>query len=302
MATSPRRRALVTGASSGIGLEIARALAARGFDLVITARRQDALTALASELRAAHGIEVEVVTADLAASDGASTVWQAASAAGARPVDVLVNNAGFGYFRSFSDVAWPLGAGMVTVNITALTELSHHFIGAAKARGERSHILNIASTASFQPIPDFAVYAATKAYVRNFSEALSLELANTPISVTCVCPGGVTTEFIARAGYGSFGKFANMTFETPATVARISVEAMLAGKRTRVIGLINRLGAMLASVSPRAITMRTARHFLGKMPEAPLPDENPAPPGQLPSAAQPSPSSSTPSSASSEEP
>ena len=179
-------RALVTGASSGIGAAIARELHARGATLVLTARRRAQLDALAAELGSA-----EVIAADLGAPGGAASVWSAASG---KPVDILINNAGFGYFRPFAEIDWQRDAEMVQLNITALVELSKRFV----AQGTGRYLVNIASIGAYQSVPNMALYAASKAFVRNFSEALHDELRGTT-GVTCICPGGTKTDFHAMA-------------------------------------------------------------------------------------------------------
>src|SRR5215468_10819651 len=172
------KRALVTGASSGIGAAIARELAALGVDLVLTARRRAALDAVAAEC-IARGVRVEVIAADLGAPAAAGALWTAARAGG--PVDILINNA-------------------------SLVELSRRFVDDRSAGfpQDRAYLVNIASIGAYQAVPHMAVYAASKAFVRNFTEALHDELRPSPISVTCVCPGGTATRFHAMAGAGNY--------------------------------------------------------------------------------------------------
>lgn len=245
------QRALVTGASSGIGLAIARELSARGATLVLTARRRSALEALAAELGGA-----EVIVGDLGQSGGASSVW---SAAAGKPVDILVNNAGFGYFRPFAEVDWQRDAELVQLNITSLVELARRFTDQTTGK----YLVNIASIGAYQSVPNMALYAASKAFVRNFSEALHDELRGTT-SVTCICPGGTKTEFHAAAGAGNYGFIANMSMMTAEEVARISVRAMLAGKRTVIPGLMNKLSCFGVRLVPRRIASWMARRVLGK--------------------------------------
>src|SRR4051794_25416500 len=156
-------RALVTGASSGIGAAIARDLAAGGAHLVLTARRKQPMQALADEL----GVKADIVVADLGLPGAGAAVWSAAAAGG--PVDVVVNNAGFGYFRRFDQAEWARDAEMMHLNIASLVELSRRFVDARKGASGRGYLLNIASIAAYQSVPNFAVYAATKAFVRNFT-------------------------------------------------------------------------------------------------------------------------------------
>ena len=191
--------AVITGASSGIGEQYARQLAARGVDLVIAARRLDRLEKLAKELSSAHDVNVQAIEADLAKTGIAQSLFKAATQS-SRQVTILVNNAGIGPFGRF--VKGPLERHLetLTLNMHALTELSHRFCGHMLEHGKKSFITNIGSIASYQGASNFAVYAATKSYVRIFSEILGRELRETGISVTCVCPGGTYTEFMEANG------------------------------------------------------------------------------------------------------
>jgi uncharacterized protein len=271
-ALSSRPRALVTGASSGIGRAIAVQLAARGCDLVLTARRLPLLDELAGELRGQHAeLDVETVAADLGAAGGAAALWEQATAT--RPLDLLVNNAGFGTFRTFTSTAWQRDAELLQLNVVSLVELCHRFVSAAKARSSTApaHVLNIASIAAFQSIPHFANYGASKAYVRNFSEALHDELRGTRIRVTCVCPGGTKTPFHDVAGAGNYGALANASMLSAETVAEISVAAMFAGKRTVVPGAFNKLSCFGVRLVPRSWASRVARWVLGEPRDGELP-------------------------------
>jgi short-subunit dehydrogenase len=265
------RRALVTGASSGIGLAIAHRLAARGATLVLTARREDKLRDAAAALTAAHGGEVDVIPADLGRPDGAAALWTAARAGGA--VDVLVNNAGFGYFRPFTTAEWARDAELIQLNITSVVELAHRFVADHRATppAHRVFLMNVASTAAFQAVPNFAVYASSKAFVRNFSEALHYELAASPIGVTCVCPGGTVTEFHAAAGAGDYGKLATASMLSADKVAELGVRALLRGKKTVVTGFMNKLSCWLAPRAPSGLASRSASWVLGRPKTSPLP-------------------------------
>jgi short-subunit dehydrogenase len=251
-------RALVTGASSGIGAAIARELHARGASLVLTARRRAQLDALATELGGA-----EVIAGDLGQPGGAASVWSAASG---KPVDILINNAGFGYFRPFAEIDWQRDAEMVQLNITALVELSKRFV----AQGTGKYLVNIASIGAYQSVPNMALYAASKAFVRNFSEALHDELRGTT-GVTCICPGGTKTEFHAVAGAGNYSWIANASMMSAEEVARISVRSMLAHKRTVIPGLMNKLSCWGVRLVPRRFASWLARRVLGKPRPGALP-------------------------------
>jgi short-subunit dehydrogenase len=264
------KRALVTGASSGIGAAIARELAALGADLVITGRRRDALDAVAAACRA-PGVRVEIVVADLGKPDGAAALWTAARAGGA--IDILINNAGFGYFRPFRSVDWARDAELVQLNITSLVELSRRFVD-DRATGfahDRAHLVNIASIGAYQSVPNMALYTASKAFVRNFTEALHDELRGSPITATCVCPGGTATGFHAMAGAGNYGWLANASMMSAEAVARNAVRAMRSGKRNVVVGLLNKLSCWSVRLVSRRIASWMSRRVLGTPKAAALP-------------------------------
>ena len=266
------KRALITGASSGIGAAIARELAQRGVKLVLTARRKDALENIAEACRK-DGASVEVVVADLGTPTGAAALWGQVAAAG--PVDICINNAGFGYFRAFSDAEWKRDAELVQLNITSLVELSRRFIDdrTRTAPGDRAYLVNIASIGAYQSVPNMAVYASSKAFVRNFTEALHDELraAGSPMSATCICPGGTVTDFHAAAGAGNYGWIANHSMMSAEAVARITIKAMRKGKRNVIPGVINKLSCWGVRFVPRRFSSWMARFVLGKPRAAALP-------------------------------
>ena len=253
------KRALVTGASSGIGAAIARELASLGVDLVLTARRRDALDAVAATCR---GVKVDIVTADLGKPDAARALWADATAGG--PVDILINNAGFGYFRRFDEVDWARDAELVQLNMTSLVALARCFVDARKAGTAPAYMVNIASTGAYQAVPNMALYAASKAFVRNFSEALHDEHRGTPLSVTCICPGGTETAFHAASGGGDYSWIANASTKSAQFVAHAAIRAMLRGKRTVVPGLFNKLSCFGVRFVTRQFASRIATQVLGK--------------------------------------
>lgn len=263
-------RALVTGASSGIGAAIARELAALGADLVLTARRRDALDAVAAGCRA-RGVRVDTVLADLGTAGGPGALWTAARAGG--PVDILINNAGFGYFRPFRSVDWARDAELIQLNITSLVELSRRFVDDRSAgfAHDRAHLVNIASIGAYQAVPHMALYASSKAFVRNFTEALHDELRGSSITATCVCPGGTATEFHAVAGAGDYGWLASASMMSAEAVARIAVRAMRAGRRNVIPGLLNKLACWSVRLVSRRIASWMSRRVLGKPRTAALP-------------------------------
>ncbi|HET7691622.1 MAG TPA: SDR family oxidoreductase [Gemmatimonadota bacterium] len=246
--------ALVTGASSGIGLELARVAASRGHDLVLVARGESALRALAGELARDHGAAAHVVVADLALSDGPDRVVEAVEALGLE-VDVLVNNAGFGLYGDFLDTDLAIERDMIAVNVTAPTALANRFAIPMARRG-RGRILNVASTAAFQPGPRMAVYYASKAYVLSLSLALSVELAGTGVTVTCLAPGPVRTPFRERAQVSASRLFSGERGRQAEEVARAGWNALERGRRLAIPGMLNRVGATAAQVLPSGLAAR----------------------------------------------
>jgi len=260
MPSVTRPLALVTGASSGIGADLARVLAARGYDLVVVARSKDRLQDLAREL-ASHHAAVHIEVEDLAAPGAAARLADRVRAAGHK-VDVLVNNAGFGLTGPFHQGTPVELSGMIAVNVTALTEFSREFLPDMIER-RRGGILNVASLAAFQPGPFMAVYYATKAYVLSFSEALWEECRGTGVTVTALCPGPVETRFAERAAMTDIRLFASglMPKMGSAQVAELGVEGLTHGRRVVVPGLTNRLLALSSGMTPRALGLRVTRYL-----------------------------------------
>jgi short-subunit dehydrogenase len=273
------KRALVTGASSGIGAAIARELAGLGVDLTLTARRRDALETVAAACTA-RGVRVDIITTDLGLPGAASALWTTARTAA--PIDILINNAGFGYFRPFRDADWQRDAELIQLNMTSLVELSRRFIDdhagdrAGAAASGRAYLVNIASIGAYQSVPNMALYASSKAFVRNFTEALHDELRGSPISATCICPGGTETAFHAAAGAGDYGWVANASMMSAEAVARSTVRAMRRGTRTLLPGLPNKLAAWSVRFVPRRIASWLASRILGKPKAAALPSRSAA--------------------------
>jgi len=240
--------ALVTGASGGIGADIARELAALGAHLVLTARSHDKLEALATELRARGAITVTVIAIDLATREGPAALAAEVERLGL-VIDVLVNNAGFGTWAALSDTPWGDVERLLDLDVRALTFLTHHFVRGMKARG-RGHIMNVASFLAFAPCPDFATYAAAKGYVLSLTEALDHELKKTGVRAFATCPGGTRTSFTDAAGQTltNIGKRSLMTSEA---VAKKSVHKMLRGRRTYIPGFMNVLSGFFLRLVPR---------------------------------------------------
>jgi uncharacterized protein len=249
MIAAGRPLALVTGASSGIGRELSRELAKDGHALVLTARREAPMQALAAELRA-QGAAVTVIAADLS-RHGAAAALAEEIAARALEVEILINNAGLGGVGRFDRVD-PLRVGeMLHVNIVALTELTRFLLPAMVGRGH-GRIMLLGSTAGFLPGPGMAVYFATKAYVLSLGEALAQELRGTGIGVTTLCPGATATNFFAVAGSEHGVVPAQMS---AAAVARIGYRGLKAGRRVVIAGLHNQVLAMGSRYAPHTVTL-----------------------------------------------
>lgn len=243
------RLALVTGASSGIGMQLARLFAADRIDLVLVARRAQELDSLAAELRTGCGVAVTVLPLDLAQPGAARALFAALQSRGLVVTD-LCNNAGFGLFGLFQGTALDDESAMIQLNITALTELTKLFLPPMLAR-RNGRILNVASTASFQPGPFMAVYYASKAYVLSLSEALATELKGSGVTVTALCPGPTRTGFQARAAMHNSALLKNVALTDVDDVARAGYRAMQRGQRVIVPGWINRLGVFSTRFVPR---------------------------------------------------
>jgi uncharacterized protein len=251
--------ALITGASSGIGADLAREAAKDGHDLVLTARRVEPMQALADELKAL-GATSTIIASDLSKSDGPANLFREIEQRGIA-IELLINNAGLGANGLFAGSDLTRIGEMLQVNIVALTELTRLILPAMVAR-KRGKVMLIASTASFQPGPQMAVYCATKAYVLSFGEAISYELRGSGVTVTSVCPGATTTEFSRVAGTGSTGLFKDAM--TSAEVAHLGYEATKAGKRVVITGLRNRIMAHAARMSPHAIVLPIANKIMSQ--------------------------------------
>lgn len=244
--------ALITGASMGIGEAFADALAARGYDLALAARSGDALAHIAARVRAHGGGRAEVIVADL--QDAAGPDFVAREAAGRLgQVDLLINNAGYGAHGRFETIDAPREVGQIRLNIEALVVLTNRFAPAMLARGSGG-IINVASTASFQPVPYMAVYGATKAFVLSFSEALTEEFRGRGVRVLALCPGPTRTQFFATAGDGAqFGRI-----RSPQQVVRTALRAYDRGASYAIDGSANRLLALSQRAFPRTLVARVA--------------------------------------------
>jgi short-subunit dehydrogenase len=254
--TEKRPTALITGASSGIGVVFAREYASRGYDLIIAARRTDRLNKLAAAITKDTGVAVKVVASDLSVPNSAAKL---AKAVGSTPVDVLVNNAGWGNIGPFSDEDLTSMADEINVNVIALTQLSRLFVGPMIERG-RGAIINIASTAAYQPVPNMAVYAATKAYVLSFTEALWGELQGTGVTALAVSPGGTATEFFEVAG----GRAMAGGLMTPAQVVATAMSALdvASPAPSVIVGAQNRVMAIAGRFAPKRLLISVAKTLM----------------------------------------
>src|SRR6476620_49148 len=250
-----RETALITGASSGIGLDLAQ-LMAPNFDLIITARNQAALEKIALELQTAHGNHVHVIPADLTLPEAPQQIFAEIDRRGL-PVDILINNAGFGSYGAFAESDLRTSLDMVEVNIAAITALTRLALPGMIQR-KHGRIMNVASTAGFQPGPLMAVYYATKAYVIMFSEAIANELKGSGVTVTCFCPGATATNFAERANMKESRLFKLGAMKSK-DVARTGYKGMMAGKVLVIPGIINKTLAMSVRFSPRKLVTAISR-------------------------------------------
>jgi len=248
--------ALVTGASGGIGEELARLFAADGHSLVLVARSRDKLSALAEELSDRHNVNARVLPADLARAEAPREIFEELQS-DAVTVDALVNNAGIGSYGLFAETDAKTELDLLQINVVALTHLTKLFLPQMIAR-RRGYVLNVASTAAFQPGPLMAVYYASKAYVLSFSEALANETSGTGVRVSVLCPGPTETGFVAAAGMGE-SKLFDANVMSARAVAVEGYRGMLSGKTIVIPGLRNRLLASGYRFAPRGLITKVVR-------------------------------------------
>ncbi|WP_292021370.1 SDR family oxidoreductase [Maritimibacter sp. UBA3975] len=250
--------ALITGASSGLGREFARLAAADGWNLVISARRTEELDALAAEL----STDVVVVTADLSQPGAADTLWDQAS--DGRDIDLLVNNAGIGVHGRFATAGNARERGSVALNVVAHTELLQRALFDFRERGVRGQVLNVASLAAVMPAPSMAIYHASKAYVLSLSDAVHYECKRDGITVTALCPGPTRTGFFDAAGLDKTWLTTVMPMPTADTVAAAGWRALKSGKRSVTPGLMPKIIAFSARLTPRGLLSRMNGFFWGR--------------------------------------
>ncbi|HUN05819.1 MAG TPA: SDR family oxidoreductase [Aggregatilineales bacterium] len=254
--------ALITGASGGIGLELARVFAREGHNLVLVARSAEKLEAVAAELSAKHGIQTLALSSDLAAPAAPQQVYDQVSARNIA-VEVLVNNAGIGNYGPFHENDVETDLTVARLNMIALTHLTRLFLPGMVQR-KRGRILNVASTAAFLPGPLMAVYYASKHYVLALSEALAEELANTGVSVSTLCPGPTRTEFQDRAAMQE-SKLIQSGMMEVTTVAEAGYRGLMAGQRVIVPGIFNQITAFLPRLLPRRLVTRMVMQAQGRV-------------------------------------
>lgn len=263
MASTTRQTALITGASSGIGLALAKRFAIGGYSLILVARSEDKLKALQDELIKEHGIEAFVFSYDLIQPDATQKLFDAVQQQGLQ-VDVLVNNAGYGDYGEFVGSDWNKQQGMISLNVMATTHLTHLFLPGMVQRGS-GRILNLSSTAAFQPGPLMSVYFATKAYILSFSEAIAAETAGTGVTVTVLCPGPTQSNFAETADMNKVAAIQNLStdnFPTAAEVADYGYQAMQKGQVVAVHGTLNKLLTFSNRLAPRAVIRQGVKMFL----------------------------------------
>ncbi len=249
------RRALVTGASSGLGVDFARQLASWGTNLVLVARRETELRAVAQDIAAKSPVDVEIVACDLSERDAPARLHKDLTARG-KSVDVLVNNAGFGLFGKFLEIPWERERNMLELDIVTLVHMTKLFAADMATRGF-GYLLQVASIGAFQPTPTYASYAAAKSFVLSFGEAIHHELSGTGVSCTVLSPGVTATEFLKVSGQKAT-PYQRLVMMKSEDVARIGLEAMLRRTPSVVPGLVNAMSAQATRFMPRRMATAVA--------------------------------------------
>ncbi len=244
-----RKTALITGASGGIGYEFVKIFADKNFDLILVARNINKLEDIKSDIQRKYHVDVETLPMDLSNPSSAQKIYATIQKL-ERTINILINNAGFGDYGNFAELDWEKGNRMLQVNITTLTQLTHLFM--KDMIGEKEgKILNVASTAAFQPGPQMAMYYATKAYVLSFSEAVAKELQGTGVTMTTLCPGPTKTNFQATAAADSSKLFKRLHVATAKEVAETGYKALLKGKPIAIHGILNKILVFTTRLAPR---------------------------------------------------
>lgn len=254
--------ALITGASSGLGYEFAKIHAAKGSDLVLVARNIQQLNALRDSIQASNNVRVHIIEKDLSKPSAAQEIFDYTQSHQLQ-IDILINNAGFGYMDDFLNAPLQKDEDMMYVNMLALTQLTKLYAQQMVHRG-KGCIMNVASTAAFQPGPTMAVYCATKAYVLHFSEAIASELDGTGVTVTAFCPGATATAFMSVAEMEDSALVKGRKLPSAEEVARYGYAAMMGGKRVVIYGVKNSLMVFGLRFTPRNLVTKVARMVLKK--------------------------------------
>jgi uncharacterized protein len=254
--------ALITGASNGIGLELAKIHAAKGGNLVLVARNKPRLDKLKAELETQYKISVHTIGKDLSAFNAALEVYEETTKHNIK-IDYLINNAGFGDFGMFVETDWTKEFQMINLNITALTQLTKLYLKDMIKRS-KGKIMNVASTAAFQPGPTMAIYYATKAYVLNFSEAIDNEVRDSGVTVTTLCPGATESGFQAAAAMEESNLVKGKKLPTAKKVAEYGYTAMIKGRTVAIHGIMNWIMANTVRFTPRAWVVKLTRKIQDK--------------------------------------
>lgn len=252
--------ALITGASKGIGLELANIFASKGYNLVLVARSEKELLDLQTQLQDKYGVTAYIMVRDLSIPDAAQAVFEEIKAKNIE-IEFLINNAGFGYYDYFLNEEWDRNYRMMQLNMIALTQFCHLFAKEWKGR-KRGKMMNVASTAAFQPGPKMAVYFATKSYVLSLSQALNQEFRKLGITVTALCPGPTDTNFMDDSDLGSVKMLKKIKMPSARQVAQYGFDAMMKGKPVAIHGTANRLVANLVGCLPRKWVVKISEKMI----------------------------------------
>jgi short-subunit dehydrogenase len=252
------KRALVTGASEGIGFELCKLLAKDGYSIVLTARNQEQLQKRVEQLKA-HNVETHIIVQDLSLPDACEKLFAELTARNLQ-IDILINNAGFANYGDFSSNSLDKEMALLQVNIVALTKLTKLLLP-SMLKNKDGKIMNLASMAAFVAGPQMAVYYASKAYVLSFSEALACELEGTGVTVTAVCPGATATEFQERAGLGRSKLFEKFKPMDATTVSEIGYRGMMNGEPIVITGGMNKLMALATRLTPRNVSTHLVKRI-----------------------------------------
>lgn len=252
---------LITGATFGIGYEFAKIFANKKYNLVLVARNRERLNEIESTLKKDNNIFIKTIVRDLSNPNSAQEIFQELEY-DKIVIDILINNAGFGLLGSFSELDLQEQLNMIQVNVSSLVHLTKLILPSMLSRGE-GKILNVASTAAFQPGPNMAIYYATKSFVLSFSEALHRELKNKEITVTALCPGPTKTKFQKRAGMENINleRSKLLPYMDAERVARIGYKGLMKGKRVVIPGLINNVGVFLVKFLPKSLVLNVLYKF-----------------------------------------